>query len=262
MTNEQAYETWAPRGGTWSAWVAPALFSALNCGPDSPQTFAPLNAKWFDRLNEETALILDVEGVEAVRLAIGLAEIGVTPVPLFNASPTPTIGVGISELADQQPFEVVPMRELIIALCWGTYRLAEIQKNRTNSSHSAPAFLLDARRTKEAGNARLFDNRWMLVPQDFPTAAFLKQKGIKQVLLVQQEISGPQQDLLHVLLPYRKAGLDVLGIALNANEPVPLRLREPSVFKGLLNRTLARFGLRKHSLGGFGSWFPESGSGG
>jgi hypothetical protein len=41
----------------------------------------------------------------------------------------------------------------------------------------------------------MFDNQWMVFPQDFPSARFLVERKIKRVTLVQAEKTQPSEDL-------------------------------------------------------------------
>ena len=50
-----------------------------------------------------------------------------------------------------------------------------------------------------------FDNRWVVFPQDFPSAAFLRSRGVAEVLLIQAG-AQPQEDLAHVLLRWQQGG--------------------------------------------------------
>jgi hypothetical protein len=153
------------------------------------------------------------------------------------------------------------MRELIDAMCWGTERLLEVRAQPANSSFSAPVFMLDSRRLVGSSDEGLFDNRWMLVPQDFPSANFLKAQGIRRVILAQPILSEPQHDLAHVLLRYKEQGIELVA-ADEAGLLLPLNVKRPPFFKEAFYRVLARMGLRRNALGGFGSWVPESGGGG
>ena len=45
------------------------------------------------------------------------------------------------------------------------------------ATHAPPAFLLDSDRMKApAPDPGRFDNRWLVFPQDFPSAAFLRSR--------------------------------------------------------------------------------------
>jgi hypothetical protein len=105
-----------------------------------------------------------------------------------------------------------------------------------------------------------FDNRWAVFPQDFPSATFLLSRGIQRVVLLQDDQEPASlDDLVHVLLRWQKAGIEVLRQGLShgaAGTPQPLAMRRPLSFRGIFYRALAASGLRRNSAGGFGSIVP------
>ena len=260
MTAEETYEVWAPKGAVWSPWVAPVLFTQLDCASRMGELFTEWVPAWAQWVGEKTAVILDIPGADAVRIALALARRGMTPVPLFNASPAPLIGLNLNSTSESPDYEAVPMRQLINAMCWGTQELVKLRLSRSETS--APVFLLDSRRLGRAVAPEMFDNRWMLVPQDFPSATFLRERGIIRVLLVHPGGSFPQADLDHVLLRYQEQGLEMLTVKVDEQEVEPLRVPRPPLFRSVFYRAMARLGLRRNSLGGFGAWVPQSGGGG
>jgi hypothetical protein len=149
------------------------------------------------------------------------------------------------------------MSSLIKDICIGTQRL----QNLTLASDPPPAFVLDALRlkgTKPFSND-MFDNRWMLFPQDFPSAKFLREHGIRRLVLVQGGQSQPQEDLSHVLLRWQEAGIEILVKAVDdAGLPEKITVSRPSRFRALWYRALAILGLRRSSVGGFGSFIPTT----
>ena len=129
-----------------------------------------------------------------------------------------------------------------------------------------PAFLLDSRRQPPQMDALpgRFDNRWMVFPQDFPSANFLRARHISKVLLIQSDAQRqPQEDLAHVLRRWQEAGLE-LSVATpdTVATPQPLTVNRPSRFRSLWYGALAVMGLRRNSAGGFGSVVPQPSSGG
>jgi hypothetical protein len=126
-------------------------------------------------------------------------------------------------------------------------------------------FILDALRTTGTQPLRddLFDNRWMVFPQDFPSARFLAKQKIKRVVLVQTRSTQPMEDLRHVLLRWQEAGIEILvkGSA-NTGMPSQIMVAKPSRFRAFWYRALAMIGLRRSSVGGFGGFVPESFGGG
>jgi hypothetical protein len=144
------------------------------------------------------------------------------------------------------------MRELVGALCAATPRIQALGL----ADDAPPIFLLDDARTHGINPADegVFDNRWMVFPQDFPSAKLLKSRGIEDILLV-QETRLPQEDLAHVLLRWQEAGLRI-----HSHDGKPLVIPQPSRFKAPWYRALAITGLRRNRVGGFGSRVPLNSS--
>jgi hypothetical protein len=250
VEGEEVYRVWAPAGSIWSDWVAPALFVQISCSSAE----APLvddGVSWLpDGLAERVAIILDLPGAKSFRLGAQLAAIrGFRPVPVINASPGPT----------QFPLTwdvcVLDMRELVRSLCAATPAIRALKLK----DDAPPVFLLDdarvhGNRLPESG---MFDNRWMVFPQDFPSAAFLRKHGIEDVLLYQEDNLQPREDLAHVLFGWQQAGLRIHG-----RDGKVIGIERPSQFRALWYRALAILGLRRNSAGGFGSYIPESTSAG
>ena len=86
---------------------------------------------------------------------------------------------------------------------------------------------------------------------------------IKRVMLVQTEKREPQEDLSHVLLRWQEAGIEMLSKA-SGDTSLPSRISvpRPSRFKASWYRALAIMGLRRSSVGGFGSFIPETSAAG
>lgn len=107
-----------------------------------------------------------------------------------------------------------------------------------------------------------FDNRWLVFPQDFPSANFFLSRAIQTLLLVQEK-DQPLADLAHVLLRWQEAGIRLL--LKNPLLPAPvtdLHVHRPSQFRSIWYRVMALAGLRRNSAGGFGSIVPQASSGG
>ncbi len=187
MNGRQLFELWAPAGAAWSPWAKPVLFAAVDqVGEWSPPVACLTDdeAAWLGPFGRHTALVFDLPGVEAVKAGLQMTVRGYRPVPLFNAA------YGRNA--------VVPVVDIVGALRRGGAVLSE-----TNLAPDAPpAFLLDANRRSATGSAApgQFDNRWIVFPQDFPSAARLMAHDIHAVVLVQRSRLVPADDLAHVLL--------------------------------------------------------------
>jgi hypothetical protein len=126
-------------------------------------------------------------------------------------------------------------------------------------AQAPPAFLLDSRRFDGILAPNWFDNRWVVLPEDFPSANRLLAAGIRRCVLIADDI--PKRDLPHVLLRYKKAGIQLLHLNLEGllTPHVP---KKPSWFGSLLARFWVMLGLRRSSAGGFGALVPEPSSNG
>ncbi len=262
MTGKEAYEIWAPAGGLWSPWVAPAFFAGISCKAGIPeQAIVRAEPAWMSQISPQRAAILvDLSGPETITAGLALARMGFRPVPIINAAPgSKVLGEGWTSGIGDTP--VVDMQSLVDALCVATRAVQSINLD----PHAPPAFLLDSRRlsTSQAVRTGMFDNRWMVFPEDFPSAQKLKHHNILSVLVIQPERRQPQEDLAHVLRRWQENGIQIL--ALDAANPAPaqgIQINRPSRYRALWYRALAIMGLRRNSAGGFGSVVPDSSSAG
>ena len=204
---------------------------------------------------EHSAVVVDLPGVNSVKTGLGLAEAGCRPVPLFNIAPGPRLTPGGSALIDVSP--------IVHWLEWGAERLVGLSL----AANACPAFLLDAdRQATQWGNALpgRFDNRWLVFPQDFPSASFLLAQRIEYAVLLQPAgRTQPLPDLAHVMLRWQEAGIRVLVWDPAAAEALqPIQVARPSRFRSAWYRALALMGLRRNSAGSFGSVIPQPSSSG
>jgi hypothetical protein len=268
MTPEQLYAIWAPQDSVWSPWVLPVPFAELSwrSTPASPQ-IPTYPLEWIRREEESKfAIVADLPGADAILFGLALLEFGFRPVPVIDGSPGPSVGVMIPpdlSVPQQRPLRspsVVDMRGLLLALWQGAkpLQLARL------SADAPPAFLLDSKRmVGGVSDEQAFDNRWMVFPQDFPSARFLLSKGIKKVVFVHDTFQvQPQEDLAHILLRWQEAGIAVESKSARFGEvPVPIRVTRPYRFRAAWYRALAVLGLRRNDAGGFGGYPPPSSSG-
>lgn len=256
MNGRELFEIWAPSSSIWSQWVSPALFAQIQCSEKSQEadTSEP-DFAWHESVaSPDSAVIVDLPSADAIRLAFVLAGRGYRAVPIINASPGP-----LPPYSGLFPQSVVAldMSSLIKEVCNGTQHMQKLAL----PTHAPPAFILDALRLKGTKplSDDMFDNRWMVFPQDFPSAKFLTEQGIRRVTLVQPQIASPSEDLSHVLLRWQEAGIEILAKAINdPSPPSTITVAMPSRFRALWYRALAIIGLRRNSVGGFGSFIPTS----
>jgi hypothetical protein len=249
MTNEECFEAWAPDGVFWSQWAKPILFTRLPPATplDPAETKPDVDVSWAPKARSGAAIVVDLRGATAVRVGLALARIGYRPVPLFNASDGPSAVIDVGPLA----------RALVAG--------ARAVRESGLEPAAPPAFLLDAERMRprmHPGPGR-FDNRWVVFPQDFPSATMLLSRGIHEVLLAQESDALPQEDLAHVLLRWRAAGIRLLAVDVGRNDrPRELVVRPPSLFRRAWYRAIRLMGLRRNDAGGFGAAIPVPSAGG
>jgi len=248
ISGEEAFAVWAPDDVFWSQWAKPVVFASAPILPSEPEpALPPLDSALLPGGFEPAALMVDLPGPQAVLVGLALADHGFRPVPMFNGT--------------SGPRAVVPVEPIEEALGVGT----AVLKRLTIPRDAWPAFLIDADRgnvlgAKEPGR---YDNRWVVLPQDFPSGTTLLSRGIKQVVLIRQRSLGPDQDLAHILLRWKEAGIELRGVALETGESAAaLSLAVPSSFRSLWYAAIALMGLRRSSVGGFGSTVPEQTSSG
>jgi hypothetical protein len=242
ISSEAAFAIWAPDDVLWSEWAKPVAFVQPGMtiqGEPIPDSALPQLPSAIDG---RSAIVVDLPAAEAVYAGLALAGRGFRPVPLFNGTSGPSA--------------IIDVHSITRALGSGAERLPPM----TIAPDAAPAFLLDSRRSSPASSVRpgVYDNRWIVLPQDFPSSAMLASRGIRVATLIQRDGLSIRPDLAHVLRRWQDAGIEVRVIDLAsgqiaANVDVP----KPSHFKLAWYAAIALFGLRRSNVGGFGSMIPE-----
>jgi hypothetical protein len=261
MNEKEVFAAWAPQDSIWSPWVAPVLFAQTywDIRPSDPVVPQPL--PWLQEAMKETAFVVDLPFAGSVEVGFALAARGYRPVPLYNASPGPPV-VGLPPGSQGVSNAAVDMRPIAGAIGRMTSSLEALNL----PADAPPAFLLDANRlegTTKPVSPGMFDNRWMVFPQDFPSASFLLAHGIRKALLVQKDRLEPQDDLAHTLLRWQEGGIGILSKKLDDNAPpLAITVKRPSKYRAVWYRALAQLGLRRSSGGGFGSYIPVASAGG
>ena len=262
MDRKELFLTWAPTAAVWSRWAKPVLFTQLTAqsaaGDPSanvtPIDFAAALATVPGATSEgKMAIVINLPGAESVDAGLTLTHSGYRPVPLYNCTDGPSA--------------VVSVKEIIARLMAG----ADILQGLALPDDAPPAFLLDSDPLQGAlpPSPGQFDNRWVVFPQDFPSAIFLRSQGIERVRLIQRNRPTADDDLAQVLLLWQHNGLAVDTMILNGTtEIVPLAPIEfrPSVgwgghlwYRAFLFMSTRR---RRSNVGGFGAVIPRPSSGG
>lgn len=238
MNSEEFYKVWADPTSPWADWVAPALFTRLHREGEMISAVALPTPAWVSSLSSGTALVIDLPGADSVRVAMMFAQYGYRPIPLFNASPAPSesTGLGLAETASRK--SAIEMQSVMDAVAAATPGLV----STSFPEGAPPAFILDSRRLANVPHSEhkeVFDNRWMVFPEDLPAAKYLRSHGIDKVILVQENRPDPQEDLARVLIRLQQAGIEIHAVQFTSNGP-PRRItvKAPSVLKTARFRAL------------------------
>lgn len=265
LSREQTFDLWAPAASPWSPWVKPVLFAYL---PDVAATqleempkLAPHHRQWAPPADGTCVLVIDLPGVRSVQLAEALAKNGYRPVPLFNAVPGP-----MADPIDRVVQPLVDVNGIAQALQAASTRSAD--GLRALPTEAPPVFVLDAnRRIGRPPEPGAFDNRSVSLPTDFPSATFLKSRGIARVLLIIEAehmlstAGQPQTDLAHTLLRWQEAGIVIDSCGVDEHlelrsSPDRIVVERPRWFRAAWHNALSVLGLRRNPLGGFGGELP------
>lgn len=241
-----AFDRFVHAAGAYGPWVKPVLFADGDPSGLSSPTIPSHEDRDLSPLGvlSKTAFVVDLDDTLGLSFALSLAAHGVAPVPLYNGVSKPHGAV------------VVPVAGLRRAL----FDVAERLSSFTFADDAPPAFLLDARRTGRMPSPGWFDNRWVVFPQDFPSATFLKSRGITSVVVVSQR-NELAVDLAHVALRWQRAGLSIALVDDKVSRgPRPLDVPRPSYFGSTFARVMVRLGLRENASGGFGGVVPTPSS--
>ncbi|WP_164003060.1 hypothetical protein [Pyxidicoccus caerfyrddinensis] len=209
MTERESLTRWRAAAGPWAHFLKPSLLvaSVVDVAPVAPKS---VTLNWIPT-GSDTALVIDLPGIESLAIGTALGCKGWCIIPMFNT----TRGAA----------EVLPTIELIRALRGAVPELPQ-------TPSGPPAFLLDAYRQVlckvrlEEGD---FDNRWYVFKSDFPSEELLATKGIKRLIVVTRG-NAPQNDLNDALAGH----LTIERLLLNPDtgeqasfpkaRPLPLRL--------------------------------------
>jgi hypothetical protein len=249
MSPRELFEIWAPAESVWSQWAKPALFASpvspdQGLGPEGID-LEPL-LKGVPPAGERAAVIVDLPGALSVRAGLELAEHGYRPVPMYNTTVEPRAIVNAADI--RRALEDNASTLL-------SYKI---------EPDAPPAFMLDSKRLLEPTiiEPGVYDNRWIVFPQDFPSATFLLSRGIRRAVLVRTLEVGRMKDVDDVLARWGKGGIELTqtftspaGVLspYTASRWWPVRL--------FFLFSLMLLGLKRNSAGGFGARIPEASSG-
>jgi len=243
IDGEEAFGVWAPEGARWTDWAKPVVFTQYGVlTDDTPLPDPSIDAASIPDAWGQTGVIVDLPGVESVTVGLALARRGFRPVPLYNGTMGPNPLINTEPIASAIGAGVAVLRTLTI------------------KPDAPPAFLTDADRFEAvgAGEPGRYDNRWIVLPQDFPSATRLLASGVKAISVIQRRGLTPAEDLTHVLRRWQDGGLTITIVDLSSgrvdsNAQIP----KPSAFRLAWYAAIAVLGLRRSNVGGFGAVVPE-----
>ena len=121
MTNKEIYKIWAPDKKRWVDWVRPVPFINID-DSSSRKEFIDYRIPSINYLKEvlnDTALIIDIPGIDSIKEGIALARLGYRPIPIFNGTDPP---IGTISTTNNQIIKPL--------LIWGAFELKNIKLKR------------------------------------------------------------------------------------------------------------------------------------
>jgi len=220
-------------------WIETKLIAPL-AGLKSASAGDPHPYRGSQRLRD-VALIIDLPGIQSIRVGAWLTVHGFQPVPLYNGIP--------------DPLGVVELSSLMETLTDAAATLAEPPDD------APPAFMLDSLRM--GPGARLtpgkFDNRSICFASDLPSPKALWDAGIRRAVLVRNGLSAPAADLAPILFTWKERNIQPLLLRADIDGPIkPLRVERPSFWDRTNHWFDSKF-LRRHASGAFGGIIPDVG---
>lgn len=194
MTGKEVYKIWAPTGKKWVDWVRPVPFIGIDIPKETYEfiDYSIPNINYLEGYLKDTAIIVDIQGINSIKEGIALAKLGYRPIPIFNGTNPP---LGSKSTTNNTIIEPL--------LVWGAIEL----KNIKIESDASPVFLLDRNRLDRYKLDRsIFDNSWDVYPQDLPSSEYLLENGIKKILVRGEMLQG---DLSKILYKYQKRNIKI-----------------------------------------------------
>ena len=194
MTAKDVFKVWAPTGVKWVDWVRPVQFMALddNFKTYEVSEFLIPTINYINKVSEDTAIIVDLEGDESIKEGIALAKIGFRPIPIYNGT-------------DPQEGAMATVDNNIVesGLIKGAIELVKINI----PDNAPPAFLADSNRMHRFKmNDSIFDNSWDIYPQDIPSAKYFLENGINKIIIVGKKV---ENDLAKILYKFQQEGIEI-----------------------------------------------------
>ena len=195
MIEKEVYKIWAPSNNKWSKWTKVIPFVAIkDIHIHELFNYDEVNIYYVDTLLKDTAIFVDIAGVNAIKEGLALARLGYIPVAVFNGTNPPS---GALSAMDNEVISYM--------LWWG----AGILKNIKIAEDAPPVFLFDSNRLKSYINSpSVYDNSYDIYHQDVPTYKYFLKNGIKNIIIrTDNKIS---KDLRKILYIHQKFGINIL----------------------------------------------------
>lgn len=210
MTNKEIYKIWAPDKKRWVDWVRPVPFINID-DSSSRKEFIDYRIPSINYLKEvlnDTALIIDIPGIDSIKEGIALAKLGYRPIPIFNGTDPP---IGTISTTNNQIIKPL--------LIWGAFEL----KNIKLKNDAPPVFLLDQNRLNRYKiNNGIFDNSWDIYDGDLPSPKYLLENGINKIIV---RSNFQAKDLQKILYKWQKNNIKIF-FTNGYEEPKELKLKK------------------------------------
>lgn len=210
MTNKEIYKIWAPDKKRWVDWVRPVPFINID-DSSSRKEFIDYRIPSINYLKEvlnDTALIIDIPGIDSIKEGIALARLGYRPIPIFNGTDPP---IGTISTTNNQIIKPL--------LIWGAFEL----KNIKLKNDAPPVFLLDQNRLNRYKiNNGIFDNSWDIYDGDLPSPKYLLENGINKIIV---RSNFQAKDLRKILYKWQKNNIKIF-FTNGYEEPKELKLKK------------------------------------
>lgn len=210
MTNKEIYKIWAPDKKRWGDWVRPVPFINID-DSSSRKEFIDYRIPSINYLKEllnDTALIIDIPGIDSIKEGIALAKLGYRPIPIFNGTDPP---IGTISTTNNQIIKPL--------LIWGAFEL----KNIKLKNDAPPVFLLDQNRLNRYKiNNGIFDNSWDIYDGDLPSPKYLLENGINKIIV---RSNFQAKDLRKILYKWQKNNIKIF-FTNGYEEPKELKLKK------------------------------------
>ena len=210
MTNKEIYKIWAPDKKRWVDWVRPVPFINID-DSSSRKEFIDYRIPSINYLKEvlnDTALIIDIPGIDSIKEGIALARLGYRPIPIFNGTDPP---IGTISTTNNQIIKPL--------LIWGAFEL----KNIKLKNDAPPVFLLDQNRLNRYKiNNGIFDNSWDIYDGDLPSPKYLLENGINKIIVRSNFLA---KDLRKILYKWQKNNIKIF-FTNGYEEPKEVKLKK------------------------------------